>query len=306
MLGIYKNCLNHELLSSAEERQLLSAYKYDGDEDARERLILSNMRLAATLAEKYASRQDGVDAEELVAEAVLGLSKAIERFDLSMPYRFSTYAVWWCNHTLSRSDFFNEFVRLPETARAEAQQITKARAAFLQEFGREPTHAVLEVETGIAGERIAAIDFIKTATENVQSIYAPLDGSDGSEDGRTVLDTIPADTFDDIRAMEIREELEWFLSKLDPIERRVVELRHGLTDLHYGERLSWKRIYKELYPDERRRGRRIHYNDLHAFYKGVIAKLRRLARSVSTGIEPQNDADVFAELAGTGETLRLF
>ena len=302
----YIALMNHELLSPAEERTLLRAAQ-TGDDDARERLILCNLRLVHSIAETYTRYAECVETEDVIADGVIGICTAIDKFDLNLPYRFSTYCVWHIRSALGRSDFFNAHVRLPEYVREDIRKVTKARAAFLQTFGVSPTTEHLADETGIAEEKVIALDEIRDASHTVQSLYAPvIDDGDGDE--LALIDVLPDENADlDIQRLEREQEVEFFLSHLNELERRLIELRWGLTATNYGQRLSWKAVYRELYGNARGKDisrQRLHPNDMPAFHDAIIDKLQRLATSVKRGEMP-GPANVQAIMTAPGEQMTL-
>ena len=301
----YQQLLNHPLLSRGEERALIKAAQ-DGDDLARERLILSNIRLVWSIADVYAKRSDVVETEDLIADGCIGLMQAIEKFDLDKPFRASTYFVWWIRQAIARSHFFDTHVRLPEHIREDIRKVVQSKADFMREFGVEPTTQHISDAAGLPEERVLALEEIRASAHTVQSLYAPIGGDD--DDDRRLLDLIPDEDRLEIREMEIAEELEWFLSRLNDLERRVVELRHGITPPRYGERMPWRDIETELYRDARpqnRQTQRVHRNDLPELYRLTMDKLRRLGRAVKAG-KPMDNTEERHVMTGIGETVELF
>ena len=280
---IYANTLEHSLLDKAEERALLTQAQ-SGDDNARERLILCNMRLVASIATTLVRKHECVDEDDVMGDGVIGLCHAIEKFDLGKPFRFSTFATWQIYSAIAKSSFFNEHVRLPAYVREDIRAITLARADLLRETGIEPTNDKLIERTGMTVEKINALDDIRAASNNVLSLYQSV-GSD-ENDRRTLMDLIPSAEHADFMDFEIADELEFFLAKLQPVERLVVELRHGIHPEHYCERVNWKDIYRKLHGDGRKadnKRKQLHWNDLPTFYDNVMTRLKALGTAVKEG-----------------------
>lgn len=302
----YSDLLAHDLLSASEERVLLRAAQ-DGCDDSREKLLLANMRLIWSVAEAYTRHSDDVDTEDVMADGIVGLFTAIEKFDLNLPYRFSTFCVWHLRSAIGRSEFFHTHVRLPSHVLDDIRKVSKARATFMQAFGVMPTSEHLASETGLTEDKIEALSEIKQASDSVQSLYAPLsDDTDG--EAMTLLDVLPDENAQiDFQQLEREQEVEWYLSHLNDFERRFIELRYGLTATNYDQPMSYKGIYKELYGDARgvdKSRTRLHPNDMVEFHDGILDKLKRLATAVKAGEIP-GPADARAIMTGPGETLTL-
>lgn len=299
----YVNHLNHRLLSPAEERVLI-AQAQDGNDTARESLVEGNMRLIWSIAQPAANGSELVDTEELIGDGVIGLLHAVDKFDLTKPFRFSTYATWWIRQAIGRSAFFNTHVRLPAHILADIRTVTKAKADFMRSCGIEPSAEELAGHTDILADRIRELEHLRDVTANVQSLYTPIVSDD---DALCLMDTVEDPHADEaLRELQVTDEVEWFLGHLNTTERRIVELRHGITPPRYGYRMSWHSIYDELYPDKQpRRGRRLHPNDMPSFYKATMSKLKRLGRAIKSGKTLVTNSECIAEMTAAGETLTM-
>ena len=298
----YTTHLNHNLLSAAEERVLI-AQAQNGDDTARDALVEFNMRLIWSVASAYAKSSETVDTEDLIGDGVIGLLHAVDKFDLRKPFRFSTYCTWWVRQSIGRSTFFSTHIQLPAHILTDIRKVTKAKAELFRTLGEEPTTDELASQTDILADRIRELEHLRDATANVQSLYAPL-GSE--EDAPRLMDRLEDPLADEaLHELQVADELEWFLGHLNETERRVVEHRAGVVPPRYGERMPWQDIYAELYPDDRRRGHRLHWNDMPAFYKATMAKLKRLGRAVKAGEPLTNRAESLAVMSAPGQTLTL-
>ena len=213
---------NGRLLSASEEREL-ARLKDLGDEDAKRRLIESNLRLVMSITRNY-TRAD-VPLLDLIQEGNMGLIRAIEKFDYRMGYRLSTYATWWIRQAVSRAlSDQGRTIRLPVHVGEQVRRLLRARRMLTQKLNRDPTRGEIAAEVGVATERVdELLEFVaqpvslETPVGDGESLYADLieDVSSASPD------TITAEGY---RA----SELEAALSELEPRMRLIVERRYGL------------------------------------------------------------------------------
>lgn len=283
---LYQNCMQHELLTPSEERVLLQKAQ-SGDCEARDSLVLSNMRLCADIAAQCVRRHTHVTVDDVMADGIVGLVHAIQKFDLRREVRFSTYATWQVYSAISRSTFFNEHVRLPEHVRRDIAKLTAARARLLQETGIEPGDARLADAVGMTVDKIVALHGIQDSAAHVQSIYTPA----SPEDTRLLVDLISAPQAE-FKDFEIAAELEWFLDKLEPVERQIVEMRHGIHPDFYDARPSWTAIAARI--------QGLHRGLLPGIYDESLAFLKALGTALKAGT-----AELKVE-PPIGQTARLF
>jgi RNA polymerase primary sigma factor len=210
------------LLSPSEEREL-ARLKDLGDEDAKRRLIESNLRLVMSITRHY-TRAD-VPLLDLIQEGNMGLIRAIEKFDYRMGYRLSTYATWWIRQSISRAlADQGRTIRLPAHVGDQVRRVLRARRTLTQKFNRDPTNAEIAVEVGVAVERVGELlEFVaqpislETPVGDGESVY-----SDMIEDEAS--DSPDAITADGYRASELAAALR----ALEPRTRHIVERRFGL------------------------------------------------------------------------------
>jgi RNA polymerase primary sigma factor len=191
---------------------------------AADLLVRGNLRLVIALARRFRGR--GLDLPDLIQEGNLGLLKAVERFDPTRGFRFSTYAAWWIRQAITRGlADRGRAVRLPVNAHETLSKLRWVELELWQELGREPTEVELAEQLGIRQSRLREIRY---ATEDVASLDAPIGAEAGGTLGALVpdagaLDPAAVATDDDTRQMVLAA-----VARLEDREREVLELRFGL------------------------------------------------------------------------------
>lgn len=205
------------------------AYRLEEAEEAKRRLIESNLRLVVSVAKRYATR--GISLADLIQEGNLGLIRAVEKFDPNRGFRFSTYATWWIRRAIARAVINNgRTIRIPVYVAELINKVIKTEMRLQQILQREPTDEEIAQETGMSVERVREI---RRASVEPISIESPV----GERDNATLGEFIPSNdivpTPEDVtRQMILREQIDMILQKLQPRERDVVRLRFGLDDGH--------------------------------------------------------------------------
>jgi RNA polymerase primary sigma factor len=193
-------------------------------QDAKDTLILANLRLVASVARRYMGH--GMPVEDLMQEGTIGLIRAVERYNYRKGYRFSTYAIWWIRRAISRAIADQaRLIRLPVHVTDTLGRINKARGTLRERLGRMPTRAELAQALTMSEEKLT--ELLKGAIEPL-SLETPI----GEEGESRLADLIPAsDVHNPVAEATrgaLREELMAALDELTERERDVILLRYGL------------------------------------------------------------------------------
>ena len=210
------------LLSPVEEREL-ARRKDAGDEDAKRRLIESNLRLVMSITRNYTKA--GVPLLDLIQEGNLGLIRAVEKFDYRLGYKLSTYATWWIRQSITRAlADQGRTIRLPVHVADQVRRVMRARRVLGQKLNRDPLPEELAKESGFPVKRVQELlDLV----EDPVSLETPV--GDGESIYGDLIEDTNSDRPDSATAEGLRSvELVRALEQLNPRMRRVVALRFGL------------------------------------------------------------------------------
>ena len=210
------------LLKGDEEKKLAERIA-EGDEDAKQDFINANLRLVVSIAKKYVGR--GMPFLDLIQEGTLGLMKAVDKYDHSKGYKFSTYATWWIRQAISRALAEQEIipVHMVETV----HKIAKCSRQMQQELGREPTLEEISQKMGMSIEKIRDI---RRYSQEPVSLDTPIGEEEDSRLGDFIPDDDTPTPAEAASAALMREAIEKELHRLTPREEQVIKLRYGLID----------------------------------------------------------------------------
>ena len=214
-----------ELLSQDEEKELAEKMM-QGDEAARERLVVANLRLVVSIAKRYVNK--GMFFLDLIQEGNLGLMKAVEKFDPNMGFKFSTYATWWIRQAITRAIADQaRTIRIPVHMVETIHKVSRYQREMIQELGREPTADEIAAKMGMTTDKVREI--IKIAQDPV-SLETPIGEEEDSHLGDFIPDEDTPAPNDAASQTILREVIEKELETLTPREAKVIRLRFGLID----------------------------------------------------------------------------
>ncbi len=220
----------YPLLTAQEERDLAKRI-VNGEEEAKNLLARANLRLVVSIAKKYASRSSDLSLLDLIQEGNLGLFKAVDKFDYTKGFKFSTYATWWIRQAITRAlADQSRTIRIPVHMVETIAKYKQVVRRLEQDLGRDPMPEEIAGEMAVDVEKIYQIEQINQETLSLEAPISSSDDDDASARGDFVADTSLPGPDQETAHRILVEQLHEILGDLTPKERKILAMRHGLED----------------------------------------------------------------------------
>lgn len=221
----------YPLINAQQERDLAQRIE-EGDDEARNLLARANLRLVVSIAKKYVGRSPDLTLLDLIQEGNLGLFKAVDKFDFTKGFKFSTYATWWIRQAITRAlADQSRTIRIPVHMVETMAKYKQVSRRLTQDLGRDPMPEDIAAEMGIEVEKIYQIEKI---SQDTLSLELPVgDDSDKSRLSDFVADEKIVSPDQEVSHSILTDQIMEILDTLSEKERKILELRHGLVDGTY-------------------------------------------------------------------------
>lgn len=223
-----KDIGQYPLINGAQEKELARRI-LAGDDEARTLLARSNLRLVVSIAKKYSNRSADLSLLDLIQEGNIGLFKAVEKFDWTKGFKFSTYATWWIRQSITRAlADQSRTIRIPVHMVETISKYKQVLRRLTQDLGRDPLPEEIASEMGLEVEKIQVIEQINQETRSLEQPIG--DDEDKSTFGEFIADDKILRPDQDASRRMLQEAIRGVLEELSPKEKRILELRYGLID----------------------------------------------------------------------------
>jgi RNA polymerase primary sigma factor len=220
----------YPLLNAQEERDLAKRI-VEGDSEARNLLARANLRLVVSIAKKYVGRSPDLTLLDLIQEGNLGLFKAVDKFDFTKGFKFSTYATWWIRQAITRAlADQSRTIRIPVHMVETIAKYKQVARRLSQDLGRDPLAEEIALEMGVDVDKIYQIEKIDQDTVSLESPVGDDDGDGKSTLGDFIKDDKILSPDQEVARRILADQLREILDELSPKEREILKLRHGLED----------------------------------------------------------------------------
>jgi RNA polymerase primary sigma factor len=224
LVRLFLNEIGRYPLLTADQEIALAKRIEKGDDEARDEMIRSNLRLVVSIAKRYQGR--GLSFLDLIQEGMLGLIRGVEKFDWRRGFKFSTYGTWWIRQAIGRAIHnHSRTIRLPAHLLDRERKVETAVRALAIELGREPTDKEICKAAKVS---IRELKQVQEAARAVTSLDVPI-GEDGETSLGDLVASVPDEAADEIHESDERESLRRAVADLPSDERNVLVLRFGLA-----------------------------------------------------------------------------